>query len=227
MINFYKSRNFFNCYNITFNNESLDIDKKDNENDINNINEIKKEEKKINFDEEYFLDILEKLTSGIYKIKFKKEKKEENKYKLVCLLIVLYKEYLSQKNINKDYSQRLKNIHYNIQALLSFSPLYENNNLVGLWRIYLFFGICLFTDEKTKEEKNNLEIIFNFNRKLNEDFGDIHNLIYELILPHSTNDITLFNLYKCNIAENPSNGINFLKIIIKFPSIINNIKFSI
>ena len=224
MINFYKSRNFFNCYNITFNNESLDIDKKDNENDINNINEIKKEEKKINFDEEYFLDILEKLTSGIYKIKFKKEKKEENKYKLVCLLIVLYKEYLSQKNINKDYSQRLKNIHYNIQALLSFSPLYENNNLVGLWRIYLFFGICLFTDEKTKEEKNNLEIIFNFNRKLNEDFGDIHNLIYELILPHSTNDITLFNLYKCNIAENPSNGINFLKIIIKFPSIINNIK---
>ena len=218
MINYYNSKNFFKCFNVSLNKEKLDIN--ENEIIINDISETKKE-KKNNYDEEYLLETLEQLTLGLYKIKFKKEKKEENKYKLLTLLIVLYKEFLSQKNINEKYNQKIKNIYYNIQALLSYSPLYENIKQVGLWRIYLFFGICLFTEQKTKEEKQNLEIIFNFDKKLIEDYSDIQNLTYELILPNSINSETLFNLYRYHTFENPNYSIYFLKIILKYPKIIN------
>ena len=225
MISFYKKQNFFVNYNILLNND-LDIDKKENNTDNNNNTEIK-EESKIIFDEEYLVNTLCKLTSGLYQIKFKKEKKEESKYKLLILLIVIYKEYLSRKNNNNIFSKKVKEIHYNIQALLNYSPLYEEKNQAGLWRIYLFLGICLFTDQKAKDQEKNLDIIFNFNKKLNDEFSDIQNLTYELILPYSNNEESIENLYKFHAGENPSFIIYFLKIILKFPNIINNSKESL
>ena len=222
MINFYKSQNYFSFYNVSFNKENIEIDKKENEKNV--LNEVQSEEANITFDEKLLLETLEKLTFGLYQIKFKKEKKEESKYKLLILVIVLYKEYLMKKNINKDFSQKIKNIHYNIQALLSYFPLYENNNHIGLWRIYLFFGICLFTDQRTKEEKNNLEIIFNFMKTFNDDYLDVLNLTYELMFPNINNDQNLYHLYKYHTIENNNIAIYFLKIILKFPSILDNLK---
>ena len=224
MINFYRSQNFFKSYTVSFNKENLEIDKKDNENsDANNVEEDK-EEVKNTFDEEYLLETLEKLTERLYKIRFKKEKKEENKYKLISLLIVLYKEYLSKKNINKDFNQRTKNIYYNIQAILTYSPLYENNSYLGLWRTHLFLGICLFSDQDKIEEKNNIEIIFNFLKRLNDEYYDILNMTYEIILPNSKREEIIPSLYKRHMSENLNNGILFLKIFLKFPKIIFSLK---
>jgi hypothetical protein len=125
-------------------------------------------------------------------------------------LIILYKEYLLKKGIDKDNSQILKNIYYNIQALLTYSPYYENKNQMGLWRIYLFYCICLFTEQKTKEEKKNLEIIYNFIKKLNEDYFDIQSLTYDLILPNVINGEILYHLFRIYVGENINYSIYFL-----------------
>ena len=210
IINFYKERNFFTCYNK----ENLKSDKK--------VNILVN--KKIDYDEEYLLEILEKLTLGLYKIKFIEEKKEEKKYQLLILLIVLYKEYLNQKNFDNNYNEKTKNIYYNIQALLSYSPLYENEKDLGYWRIYLFFGICLFNDKIKIEGQKNLQIIFNFCKKLNEENLDAQNLIYELIISNCTKDETFYSLFKYSTTESPNNGIFFLNIILKYPNIFYNLK---
>ena len=226
MINYYKSQNFFLCYNVSINKEILEIEKKenDNENNINNnidIEEEKIDEKKIILDEEYLINTLYKLTSRLVKIKFKKVKKEEYKYKLLCIIIILYKEYLSRKKINKDHNEKIRAIHNNITSMLYYSPFYEKETQVLFWRIYLFFGICLFTDQKDKELKKNLEIIYNFSKIFNDEYTEIQNLTYELILPYSNNDESLYNLFYQHTKENANYGINFLKIILKFPSILN------
>ena len=219
-INFYKNKNLFKCFIKKEEND------KPNENDnitINNKdkNIISKE------DEEYLLYILEKISFEVYKIRFKSEKKEESKYKLLILLIVLYKEYkeyISKNNINNNNDERLKNIYYNIQALLAYSPLYENKNQMILWRIYLFLGICIFTDQGTKEQKKNLEIIFNLNQKLNEDYSDIQNLLYELIFPNSKNDMIISKTFASHISESIFYGFLYFKLLLKFPGIITSTK---
>ena len=229
MINYYKNQNFFSCYNITINNGIIDVEKKDNkiENDsvIKKIDFNKKNDSLSEIDENYLLEILEKLTFGLNKIKFNKDKKEDAKYKLLILLIILYKEYLSRKNINKDSNQKLKNIHYNIQALLAFSPFYDKKNQEGLWKIYLFFGICLFSDKKSFEEDENLNIIINFNKKIYD--SDIQNIYYEYILSNCKNENAIEKFFTKYACENLINAINYFKIILKFPSILNNSKIAI
>jgi hypothetical protein len=106
-INYYNNKKFFDqeCNN-----------KENNDSNINN-------NKMTSLDEEYLINTLDKLTTNLYKIKFKKEKDEESKYKLISLLIILYKEYISHKNklINDE---RIKKIFYTIQSMLDYSPCY-------------------------------------------------------------------------------------------------------
>ena len=215
IINYYKNKNFFKYL----------IKKEDVSDEINNNN--KKENDFSSEDEEYLIDILEKLTDKMYKIKFKKEKKEESKYKLVILLIILfkeYKEYLSSNNKLDNNNKKLKKIYYNIQALLDYSPLYEKNNHLGLWRIYLFFAICIFTEQNILEQKNNLEIIFNFIQRFNDDYSDIQNIIYELILPNCENDITKRMIFSSLLSDNLLYGFFFFKLLLKFPWIFKDVK---
>ena len=225
MINYYKSRNFFLCYNVSLNKEMLEIEKKEKEkeNENENINDIDEEkiDNKITFNEEYLIYTLYNITSRLVRIKFKKEKKEENKYKLLCILIILYKEYLSRKKINKNYSEKIRTIHNNIESMLYYSHFYDKKTQVLFWRIYLFFGICLFTEQNDKEEKKNLEIIFNFSKSFNDEYAELQNLTYELFLPYSKNDESLFCLFRQHVMENLNYGIYFLKIIQKFPTILN------
>ena len=201
MINYYKSRNFFLCYNVSLNKEMLEIEKKEKEkeNENENINDIDEEkiDNKITFNEEYLINTLYNITSRLVRIKFKKEKKEENKYKLLCILIILYKEYLSRKKINKNYSEKIRTIHNNIESML-------------------YYGICLFTEQNDKEEKKNLEIIFNFSKSFNDEYAELQNLTYELFLPYSKNDESLFCLFRQHVMENLNYGIYFLKIIQKY-----------
>ena len=193
-INYYKNKNFF-------------------EPELNNT-------KMKSLDEEYLINTIEKLASGLYKIKFKKDKEEESKYKLIILLIILYKQFIfhKDKSINDD---RIKKIFYTIQSMLDYSPCYEYKNQLGLWRIYLFLAICIFSDQNKREQKKNLEIIFNFNRKLYDDFNDIQNLIYELVLSNTKKEETISNIFTYTIKENSFNGIFFFKLFLKYPNTIN------
>ena len=68
-------------------------------------------------------------------------------------------------NISDFNNERLKNIYYNIQSLLNYSPLYENKTHLGIWRIYLFLAICIFSEPNKINQIKNLEIIFNFTQK--------------------------------------------------------------
>ena len=196
-INYYKNKHFFEQEN-------------DNKNKMTSL------------DEEYLINTLDKLSTGLYKIKFKKEKDEESKYKLIILLIILYKEYISHKDklINDD---RIKKIFYTIQSMLDYSPCYENKNQLGLWRIYLFLAICIFSEQDKREQEKNLEIIFNFNRRLNEDFNDVQNLIYELVLSNSKKEESISHIFTYTIKDNPFNGVFFFKLFLKYPYMINNI----
>ena len=207
-INYYRYQNFFESF-------------KKNKNIVNN------NENTIIFDEEYLLNILEKLTFDLTKIKFTKEKKEESKYKLIILLIILYQEYISHNNPNKE-NPKLKNIYYNIQSLLDYSPFYDKNkNQNGLWRIYLFLAICIFKDQNEREQEKNLDIIFNFIKKLNDDYSEIQYIIYEIILPNSNKEITLEKIFLSYIKENLFDGIIFFKILLKYPFIINKVGYLI
>ena len=222
-INFYKNKNFFKCF---IKKEETDINNE--ENNMNNINNNYKSSNIFSTeDEEYLLNLLEKITSEIYKIQFKSERKEESKYKLIILLIVLFKEYkefiFNKYNDNKN-DERLNNIYFNLQALLNYSPLYENKNQIGNWRIYLFFAICIFTEQANKEQKKNLEIIFNFNQKLNDDYFEFQNLIYELILPNSKNDMIIPKIFSSHLNDNFFFGLFYFKLLLKFPGIITSTK---
>ena len=141
---------------------------------------------------------------------------------MIILLIILYKEYISHKDklINDD---RIKKIFYTIQSMLDYSPCYENKNQLGLWRIYLFLAICIFSEQDKREQEKNLEIIFNFNRRLNEDFNDVQNLIYELVLSNSKKEESISHIFTYTIKDNPFNGVFFFKLFLKYPYMINNI----
>ena len=193
-----------------------------NKNFFENINNENNNNKMTSLDEEYLINTLDILTTGLYKIKFKKDKDEESKYKLISLLIILYKEYISHKNklINDE---RINKIFYTIQSMLDYSPCYESKNQLGLWRIYLFLAICFFSEQNKREQEKNLEIIFNFNRKLNEDFNDIQNLIYELVLSNSKKEESISKIFACIIKENLLNGVFFFKLILKYPYMVNTI----
>ena len=212
-INYYKNKNFFKCFT-----KKEDVPKDDNK----DIKAMFSSE-----DGEYLLNLLEKIILGLNKIRFKKEKKEESKYKLLILLIILYKEYKEyfSNNISDNNNERLKNIYYNIQSLLNYSPLYENKTHLGLWRIYLFSAICIFSEPIKINQKKNLEIIFNFTQKLNDDFYDIYNLIYELIFSNINND-NKKTIFSSLINWNFNSGFNIAKIILKYPWIINDTRNS-
>ena len=85
-------------------------------------------------------------------------------------------------------------------------------------------AICIFTDQATKEQKKNLEIIYSLNQKLKEDYVDIQNLIYELILPNSNNELVPLKIFSSSYNENILNGIFYFKLVLKFPRMIKSTK---
>ena len=190
-INFYKNKNFFD-----------------------------KNDKISSLEEEYLICTLEKLLTNLSKLKFTKEKKEESKFKLIILLIILYQQYLSYKNKSINDS-RINNIYYQIQSLLEYSPSYDKTNQLGLWRIYLFLAICIFSEQNKREQEKNLEIIFNFNRKLNEDYEDIKNLIYDLVLSNTKSESPILKIFSFTLKDNLNNIIFFFKLFLKYPHMIN------
>jgi len=221
MIRYLKNNNFFKYFSVSFNKDnSVKIDKADKKEDVNNNfnNGIK-------YDEEFLLNLLEKLSLRLYDIKFDTEKKEEMKYKLISLLIIVYLEYLNKKDGNKDYNDQTRNIFYTIQNILSHSPYLKDKEGLGLWRIYLLLDICLFSEREAKE--NNIKNISNFYKNLNEDYSNIEIIAYELIFPFSQTDNALEQLIiYYNSEGNISGTFNLLKIILKFPNIINKAKDS-
>ena len=185
-INFYKNKNFFD-----------------------------KNDKISSLEEEYLICTLEKLLTNLSKLKFTKEKKEESKFKLIILLIILYQQYLSYKNKSINDS-RINNIYYQIQSLLEYSPSYDKTNQLGLWRIYLFLAICIFSEQNKREQEKNLEIIFNFNRKLNEDYEDIKNLIYDLVLSNTKSESPILKIFSFTLKDNFSSSCSILLFFFLF-----------
>ena len=216
MIRYLKNYNFFKYLSVSLNKDnSIKVDKVDKKEDIN-INS----NNSIKYDEEYILNLLEKLSLRLNDIKFDNEKKEEVKYKLTSLLIIIYLEYLNKNNYNKDHNEQTRNIFYTIQSILSHSPYLKDKEGLGLWRIYLLLDICLFSERESKE--NNIKNISNFYKNLNEDYSNIEIIAYELIFPFSQTDNALEQLILYYNSESNFSGIfNLLKIILKFPNIIN------
>jgi hypothetical protein len=143
MIKYLKNNNFFKCFSVSLN--------KDNSLKINPMNESKDFKEDINNtedNEEYLLYTLDTLTNRLNEIIFDTEKKEEVKYKFISLLIVIFLEYISQKNNDINYNDKTKKIYYTIQTLLKHSPYIHNNESLGLWKIYLLFDICLFSKQE-------------------------------------------------------------------------------
>jgi hypothetical protein len=70
--------------------------------------------------------------------------------------------------------------------------------------------------------ENNIKNISNFYKNLNEDYSNIENIAYELIFPFSQTYNALEQLIIYYKSESNFSGIfNLLKIILKFPNIIN------
>ena len=244
MVKYLKNYNYFKCFSVSINKDNpskINIEKNENNKDDRGDKKIedknKKEKKEDNndnnsdlnplYDEEFLLNILEKLTFRLNKIIFDIEKKEEVKYKLLSLLIVIYLEYLNKKDNNINYSNTTENIFYNIQALLSKSAFAKDKEGLGFWRFYLLLDICLFSKQELREE--NISTFFNFYKYVNDDYINIENLTYELIIPNSQNENLLAKIY--TIYYNDGNTLNFfniLKIILRYPNVINifNLSFS-
>ena len=232
LIKHLKNFNYFKCFSVSVN--------KDNSLKINlNNSEIKKEksekeankEDKVNiqqsYDQEYLINLIGSLCTRLNEIKLDTEKKEEVKYKFLSLIIVIYLEYIRNNDINNDinYKTKIEKIYYTIQTLLSNSPYYNDKEGLGLWRIMLFIDIILFS--KLEEKEENIKIIFNFCKNFNDDYNDNENLAYELILPYSKNENIFEKLFLLNYNEANLMGIfNLLKILLKFPKIINKLKES-
>ena len=223
MIRYLKNFNFFKYLSISLNKDSsIKVEKVDKKEDFNNNNN---NNNSIKYDEEFLLNLLEKLTLRLYEIKFDNERKEEMKYKLISLLIIIYLEYLNKNDYNKDYNEQTRKIYYTIQSLLSHSPYLKDKEGLGLWRIFLLLDICLFSEQETKE--NNIQSIFNFYKNLNEDYSNIEILVYEFIISLSKTDNPLEKLITYYYKEGNLFGVfNPLKIILKFPNIINKAKDS-
>ena len=83
----------------------------------------------------------------------------------------------------------------------------------------------MFSEQETKE--NNIQNIFNFNKNLNEDYSNIEIIAYEFIISLSKTDNALENLITYYYKDGNLFGVfNPLKIILKFPNIINKAKDS-
>ena len=221
MIRYLKNFNFFKYLSVSLNKDnSIKVEKVDKKDDINNNNN-----NSIKYDEEFLLNLLEKLCLRLYETKFDNEKKEEMKYKLISLLIIIYLEYLNKNNYTRDYNEQTRNIYYTIQALLSYSPYLNDKKGLGLWRIYLLLGICLFSEPETKEK--NILNIYNFYKNLNEDYSNIEIITYEFLISLSKTDNILENLITYYYKEgNFFGAFNPFKILLKFPNIINKAKDS-
>ena len=223
MIRYLKNFNYFKCFSVSMNkdNNSLKIspitESKDNKEDNNNTYQA--------YDEEFLLNTLETLTTRLNEIIFDIEKKEEAKYKLLSLLIVVFLEYIKQKNKDINYNEKTKKIYYTIQTLLAHSPFTLNDECLGIWRIYLLFDIVLFSKQEKREE--NIKTIYSFYKNLNDDYNEIDLLAYELILPNSQLDNVFEKLFICYYNDGNFTGIfNLLKIFLKFPNIINKTRDS-
>ena len=232
MIRYLKNYNYFKCFSVSMNKDNtlkvnINPEKKEEKEkkEENKENEEKKDENNNQFiDHEYLINVIERLCIRLNEIKFDVERKEEVKYKLLSLLIVIYLEYLSQKGNNKEYNSKTKNIYYTIQTLLANSPYFNDKQGLGLWRISLLLDIVLFSNQEKNEE--NFKTIFNYYKNLNEDYSEVENLAYELILPYSKTDAVLEKLLFFNYNELNWLGVfNLLKIILKFPNIINKVKY--
>ena len=241
IIKYFKHFNYFKCFSISineYNSINIDIEKKENYNNDKNIETIKNENNNKDSEnnkeciednnnsqiknEKFILNFLEILTFKLNNIIFDDEKKEVSKYKLLSIVIVIYLEYINKKENNVNYNEKTTNIYYNIQTLLSNSPYINNKKALGLFRIYLLLDIILFSKQKEKEE--NITTIFNFYKNLNEEYNDVQNLAYEIIIPNIQNQNLLEQILKLYYSEG---GIfNILKIILKFPNIINKLTYS-
>ena len=207
-LRYLKIFSFFECFSVSINKDnSLKIDI--NKNQIN-------KEKNNKIDEEYLLDVLELLTTKLHITIFDAEKKEEMKYKLLLLIIIIYLEYINKKENNINYNDKTKKIYYTIQSILSNSSFADEEQDIGIWRIYLLLGIILFS--KQEDIEKNIKIIFILNKNLNEDTNYFENFENELIISnsHSEKFIDYFIQY-----YNYSGLINILKIIIKYPHSAN------
>ena len=214
MIRYLKNINYFKCFSVSINKDNylkINIEKKDNKEESKEEND-----KNIINNEDFLLNLLETLTFKLYNTVFDNEKKEETKYKLISLLIVIYLEYLKQKNINYDYNDKTRNIYYNIQALLSNSPFSKDKNGLGLWRIYLLLDIILFSKKESNEQ--HIEMIYNFYNKLNEDYQNIGILANQSIILNSQNDKTLEKVFILYAQEE--------NLLLKLPNIIHKLKVS-
>ena len=239
-IRYLKNIGYFKCFSVYLNKDNSlkinfeaknshncdkSIEKKKKENNAQDNNNGKKLENnnitQID-DEQFILYFLETITLKLNNIILDDEKKENAKYKLLSLLIVIYLEYINKKENNINYNCKTTNIYYNIQTLLSNSPYTKNKETLGLWRIYLMLDICLFSEQN--ENESNITTIFDFNKYLDEDYNDIENLEYELVLPKIQDKNLLEKILKSYYSELII--INFSKIILKFPNIVNKLSLS-
>ena len=237
LIRYLKNYNYFKCFSVTVNKDnSLKInvnnpESKDPKEKIYEKKEIEeqKDENIINNqfnDYDYLINAIETLCIRLNKIIFDSEKKEEVKYKLLSLITVIFLEYLTQKcNNNIEYNSKTKNIYYTIQTLLANSPFSKDKEGLGLWRISLLLDVILFSPQEKNEE--NIMRIYNFYKGIIDEYSEVENLAYELILPYSKTDTILETIFNRNITEGNYMGpFNLLKIILKFPNIITKGKYS-
>ena len=215
MIRYLKIYNFFECFSVSVNKDNsfkIDIDQNQANKDKDN---------KIQFDEEFILNILEILTYKFHNTIFDTEKKEEVKYKLLSILIVVYLEYINKKENNINYNDKTTKIYYTIQSILSNSSFAEEEQDNGIWRIYFLLGIILFSQQEINEQ--NIRTTFIFYKNLNDDNNYIAYLADEIILSNSHSQ-NLLDKYCLQYYNDPSlaGKINILKVIIKYPSFANN-----
>ena len=239
MVKYLRNYNFFKCFSVSIskdNSVKINInnsekkekkEEKEEQKEENIENESNKEEISVPqvYDEEYLLNTIETFSLRLNEVIFDDEKKEEAKYKLLTLIIVIYTEYINQKGNNFKYNEKTEKIYYIIQTLLSNSPFYNDKNGLGIWKIYSLFGILIFSPQE--ENEKNMKIIYDFYKKLNEDYNEIENLAYEIIVSNSKNDDILEKFYTYYLNEgNFSWILSLFKIILKFPYCINKAKDS-
>ena len=138
-IRYLKNINYFKCFSVYLNKDNpikINFEAKDSHNSdkniLNNVQDNNNEKKLENSNtaqmdnEQFILNFIETITLRLNNIVLDNEKKENAKYKLLSLLIVIYLEYINKKENNINYNHKTTNIYYNIQTLLSNSQYTKN-----------------------------------------------------------------------------------------------------
>ena len=155
------------------------------------------------------------LTSLISKILVKittyEEIKTEAIYKLLSLIIIIYKIFKDKKIFN----EQIKRISQNIKNILT--KLEAKNKKAFPEYIFLCKTLC----ETLTINKDLSNTFITQYKKFNIRNNDIKNIINEILLFYCSNNQIILEIFKNILNENKTNKYNFLKILVDNPILIN------